>query len=89
MIVVVVMIVPIVVGMPAVLVLIPPAMIRIPAVLASFPQFVTSVLSLLAFPAVVFGSLVQFMVGPGDSLLAFMLVGASARRGGEEQKSAR
>jgi hypothetical protein len=85
---VVVVIIPIAIGVPAVAILIPPAVIGIPAVLASFPQFMAGVLCLLTLPAVVFGGLVEPVIGLCEAVLALPFIGAQAWRSGEHQKAA-
>ena len=67
--VIVVVLVPIVLGAPAVLVFIPPAMLLAPATLASFVQFATLVIGLPAVAAMFLDGLVEFMVGVSDSTL--------------------
>jgi hypothetical protein len=67
--VIVVVLVPIVFGAPAVLVFVPPAMLLAPATLASFVQFATLVIGLPAMAAMFLDGLVEFMVGVSDSTL--------------------
>ncbi len=66
---IVVVLVPIVFGAPAVLVFVPPAMLLAPATLASFVQFATLVIGLPAMATMFLDGLVEFMVGMSDSTL--------------------
>jgi hypothetical protein len=66
----VVVIVPVSVRMPASLIWIPPSVIRVPASFPDLPEFVTRVLSLLAFVTMIFDGFVQIVICPGDTLLA-------------------
>jgi hypothetical protein len=84
---VVIVVVPIVLGVPTMLVLIPPAMGAVPAILARFVQFVPSLISLFAFAAVVLDGFMKTVIGPADATLAIVVVGAQARCAGEEQKA--
>jgi hypothetical protein len=77
--VVVVVIIPVPVGMPAMAVFIPPPVGVSPAVLARFVQLLARVYHLSAFPAVVFGSLVQPVIGFCDASLARRFIGANCR----------
>ena len=67
---VVVVLVPVAFGVPAVLVLIPPAMLFTPATLPRFVQFTTLVVGLRAVPSVSLDGLVEFVLGVNDSALA-------------------
>jgi hypothetical protein len=69
---VVVSIVPIVVGTPAVLIFVPPAMAVIPAMGARLREFIAPMLSLGAVRAVVFDGLVQFVVCIDGALLTIV-----------------
>jgi hypothetical protein len=71
--VIVVVIVPIVFGVPLVVVLAPPAMIVLPAVTARFIEFRAILGSFGAVPAMMSCSLMQFVVGMGDALLAIVI----------------
>ena len=67
---VVVVLVPVALGAPAVLVLIPPAVAFGPAVLAGFVEFAAFVICLATVASVFFDGLVEFVVGVGDAALA-------------------
>jgi len=78
--------IPIVLGAPAVLVFIPPAMLLAPAALAGFVQFTTLVIGLPAVAAMFLDSLVEFMVGVSDSTLtAVDIFRMRPRYSGEKQ----
>jgi hypothetical protein len=66
---VVVVLVPIALGAPAVLVFIPPAVPFGPAVLAGCVQFAALVIGLTTVASVLFDGLVEFMVRVGDPAL--------------------
>jgi hypothetical protein len=83
---IVVVIIPIAVGMPAVAVFVPPTMALVPAALPRFTQFVARTIRLLALPTVMFHGLVQSVVRLGDAALATMVVICKrTRRSGEGQ----
>jgi len=77
---VVIVVVPVAIRVPAMGVFVPPAMAVIPAELTRCLKFVTPMVSLLAVPAVVFDGLVEFMVGMHGAFLAFIFAGGRARR---------
>ena len=83
-IVVVIMIVPIAIGVPAVSIFIPPAVVVFIAVGAGFPEFVPPVFGLRALHAVVFDGFMKFVVCLGDALLT-IVVRADNRRGDEKE----
>jgi hypothetical protein len=85
--VIVVVVIPVVVGMPTMLVFIPPAVRVAPAIFAGFVQFVPSLIGLLAFPAVMLDGFMKTMIGPGDAPLAIVVISAQTRRAAEEQES--
>jgi hypothetical protein len=66
---VVIVVIPIAIGMPAVAILVPPTMAFSPAAFARFVQFVPRVIRLPAIPAVMFHGFVQPVVRPGDAAL--------------------
>jgi hypothetical protein len=66
---VVVVLVPIAVGVPAVFVFIPPAMPLAPATLSRRAQFTTLVICLFAVASMFLDGLVKFMLGVNDSAL--------------------
>jgi hypothetical protein len=67
-------IIPIAVGMPAVAVFVPPTVSLPPAAFPGFAQFVPRMVRLPAVPAVIFDSFVQSMVRLGDAALATIIV---------------
>lgn len=77
--VVMVVIIPVAVGMPAMAVFIPPPVGVSPAVLARFVQLLARVYHLSALPAMVFGSFVQPVIGFCDAPLARCFIGANCR----------
>jgi hypothetical protein len=83
-IVVVIVIVPIAIGVPAVSIFIPPAVVVFIAVGAGFPEFVPPVFGLRALHAVVFDGFMKFVVCLGDALLT-IVVRADNRRGDEKE----
>jgi hypothetical protein len=84
---IVVMVVPIVLGVPTMLVFIPPAMRTVPTILARFVQFMASVVRLLTLTPVMFDGFMKTMIGPGDAPLASIVISAQTRCAGEEQKA--
>ena len=83
-IVVVIVIVPITIGMPAVRIFIPPAVVVFIAVGAGFPEFVPPVFGFRALHAVVLDGYMKFVVCLGDALLT-IFVRADNRRGDEKE----
>jgi hypothetical protein len=83
--VIVVVIVPVALGTPAVAFHVPPTMAVFPAVFAGFTEFGTTVRGLLTFVSMVLDGFVQFVVGPNQSLLA--IIGHGAGCAGEKHKS--
>ncbi|PYU01367.1 MAG: hypothetical protein DMG38_03630 [Acidobacteria bacterium] len=71
---VVIVVVPVAIGVPAVGVFLPPTMMLVPAALARFMQFVTSVTGLPAVPAMMLDGFVQFVVGLDDAPLTTSVV---------------
>jgi len=84
---VMVVIVPVALGVPTMLVLIPPAVTVVPAVVARFAQFVPGFVGLLALASMMLDGVMKMVIRPGNSLLAIVVIGAQARRAGEEQES--
>ena len=72
--VIVVVIIPIAIAMPAVAVFVPPTMPLVPASLPRFPQFVARTIRLLALPTVMLDGFVKFVVRLGDAAMAAMVV---------------
>jgi hypothetical protein len=83
-----VMIVPVAIGVPAMAVFIPPFVVPAPASLAGLMQVVARVVRLLAVPAMMFNSFVEPVIGLGNATLAVIVIGDSARSSSEEQESA-
>ena len=84
---IVVVVIIVVLGVPAMTVFIPPAMTVSPAILARFVQFMTSVVCLLALPAMMLDGFMKTVIGLGDTPLAIILIGAQTRCAGEQQES--
>jgi hypothetical protein len=83
---IVIVVIPIAVGVPAVAVFIPPTVPPAPAVFARFTQVVARMIGLPAVPAVMLNGFVQLVVRPGDSPLAISVVFCGRpRRSGEGQ----
>jgi hypothetical protein len=82
-----VLIIPIAVAVPPMFVLIPPPVIRAPAILPSFMQFMSRMVGLPAVPTMMLHSLMQFVVGFRQTVLALRFVRTKARRAGEQQHS--
>ena len=70
---VVVVIIPIAIGVPAVAIFIPPTVPPAPAVFPCFMQVVARMICLPAVPAVVLDGFVQFVVGLSDAPLAIAI----------------
>jgi hypothetical protein len=83
---IVVVVVPVVIGMPTVLVFIPPTMSVIPAIFARFVQFMPGLISLFAFASMMLDGFMKMMIGPGDATLAIVVIGTQTRCAGEEQE---
>ena len=80
------MLVPVVLGAPAVLVLIPPAMLLAPATLARFVKFTTLVICLAAVASMFLDGLVEFVIRMRDpALTAVDVFGVKPRRSAEEK----
>jgi hypothetical protein len=84
--VIVVVIIKVVLGAPAMPVFIPPTVTVAPAVLACFVQFMTSVVRLLALSAMMLDGFMKTMIGLRDTSLA-IVVSAQTRCAGEQQKT--
>jgi hypothetical protein len=83
---VVIVIIPITIGMPAVAIFVPPAMPPVPAAFTRFPQVVPRMIGLPAVPTVMFDGFVEFVVRLGDAALAIPVVfRGRARRSAERQ----
>ena len=85
-IVVVIVLIPITIGAPAMAVFIPPTMALVPAAFPRLVQIVASAVRLPAVPAVMLHGFVQFVIGFGDAALATtVVIGEGAGRSGERQ----
>jgi hypothetical protein len=85
---VVIVIIPIAIGVPAVAILIPPAMALVPATFARFVQFVPRTIGLPAFPAVMLDGFVQPVIRLGDAPLATaVVIRARTRRPGKDREA--
>jgi hypothetical protein len=84
---IVVVVIPIAIGMPTVFVFVPPAMSAAPAILARFVQFMPGLISLFAFASMMLDGFMKMMIGPGNTTLAVVVIGAQTRCAGEEQES--
>src|SRR5713101_4876403 len=71
---IVVVVIPIAIGMPAVAVFVPPAVPFSPAAFPRLVQFVPGVVRLSAVPAVMLDGFVEFVVRLGDAALATTVV---------------
>jgi len=71
---IVIVVIPIAIGMPAMAVFVPPAMSLVPAAFPRLVQFVPRMVRLPAVPAVVLYGFVEFMVRLGDAPLATAVV---------------
>lgn len=79
MIVIVVVVIPVAIGVPAVSLHIPPAMTVLPAILPRFGQLMPRMLRLFALPSMLLCGFVQTMVCLADSFLAIIGLGAGCR----------
>jgi hypothetical protein len=85
---IVVVVIPIAIGMPAVAVFVPPTMPLIPATFPRLAQFVPRTIRLLAVPTVVLDGFVNFVIRLGDAALtAGVVIGAGTRRSGKGQQA--
>jgi hypothetical protein len=87
---IVVVIIPIAIGMPAVAVFVPPTMPLVPAVLAGLMQFMPCAICLSTIPTVMLHGFVQSVVRLGDTALATMaVIRKRTRRSGEGQHASK
>jgi len=82
----VIIIIPIVVGVPTMPVFIPPAMLYLPAALPRFVQFAAPVHGLLALVSMMLDGFVQLVVRARDASLTIVVIGAHARCADKHQK---
>src|ERR1700676_2758356 len=78
--VIVVVVVPVAIGVPAMVVFVPPAVPVTPAILARCSQFRAPASRLRAVPAMMLRRFVQAMVRAGNAALANVVVGTHSRR---------
>jgi hypothetical protein len=81
---IVIMLVPITISVPAVGIFVPPTMLMFPAVGAGFGEFMTPMFGLRALRAVVLNGFMKLVICPGDALLT-ILVCANNRRSQEKE----
>ena len=81
---VVIVVVPIMLGAPAVAIFIPPAMGMLPTPGPRLGQFRAILCNLRAVPAVMFGSFVKFVIRANDALLTVVI--RAHRSGAREEK---
>ena len=67
-----IMVVPVLLGMPALVVFVPPAMVPTPAAFTRRLQFAALVIGLLAVAAVVLDGLMQIVLGVLEAMLALL-----------------
>jgi hypothetical protein len=72
---VVIVVIPIAIVVPAVSVLVPPTMRMSPAILASLVQFMARMVGLAAVPAMMLDGFMQLVVRAGDATLTIVIVG--------------
>jgi hypothetical protein len=83
---IVIVVIPIAIGMPAVAVFVPPTMPLIPAAFPRLAQFVPRAIGLLAVPTVMLDGFVNFVIRLGDAALtAGVVIGACSRRSRKSQ----
>jgi hypothetical protein len=70
---IVIMVVPITIGAPAVGIFVPPATLMFPAVGAGFGEFMTPVFGLRALRAVVLNGFMKLVICPGDASLTVLV----------------
>ena len=68
-------------------VFIPPAVRVAPTIFARLVQFMTRMIRLFAFTAVMLDRFMEMMIRLGDAPLASVIIGAQTRSPGEEQKA--
>jgi hypothetical protein len=85
---IVVMIVPVAFGVPAMAVFIPPSVVPAPAMLAGLMEFVAGAVRLSAVPAMMLNGFVEPVIGSGNATLAIIVIGKSARSSSQQQESA-
>jgi hypothetical protein len=80
---VMIVVIPIALGMPAMCVFIPPSTIGVPAALPRFVQFMTPAFGLLAPVAMMLNGFVQPVVRARNAALAIVAIGAQTWHSGE------
>jgi hypothetical protein len=86
---VVIVVIPIAIGAPAVAIFVPPAMAFVPAAFAGLAQFVARVIRLPAFPAVVLDGFVKPVVRLGNTSLATIVAFGGCPWGSRECQHAK
>jgi hypothetical protein len=89
MVVIVVVVIPVTISVPAMVIFAPPAMAVLPAIFAGFVKFTTVFGGFWAVPAVVFHGFMEPVVGPCDTLLAVIVVGTQCGCTKGEEKCAK
>ena len=79
----VIVVVPIMLGAPAMAVFIPPTMSMLPAPGAGFRQFMAILRGLRAVPTMMLGGFMEFVIRAGDALLAVVV---RAQRSGAREE---
>ncbi len=79
-----IVVIPIVIGAPAMGVFIPPATVVFPTVGTGFGEFLAPVLGLGTIPAVMLGGFMKFMIRVADTLLAVVV---STGSGGSDKRT--
>lgn len=85
--VIMVVIIPIAIRMPAMPVFIPPSMMTVPAALPLFAQLMAPVFGLPTFVTVMLDGLVQLVIGFRNASLAIVVIGPQVRRAGKHEKA--
>jgi hypothetical protein len=81
--VIVIVVVPILLSVPAMLMFIPPSVVGVPTLFASFVEVMTSSFGLSALPPMVLNGLVKSVIGARNPALAIALIGMQPWRGGQ------
>ena len=84
---VVIMIVPVTFGTPALRIFVPPFVFRVPTMLSGFLKFVACVIRLLALAAMMLNGFVKIVICLGNSLLAIVVICRSTRRPCEQEQT--
>jgi hypothetical protein len=84
---IVIAVIPVPLGVPAMLIFVPPATVGSPASFPGLVQFMTSVFGLLALAAMMFDGFVELVVSVGDAPLAIIILSMHAGCCGEHEKA--